>query len=117
MRYRQRKANGEVIEAYWLTNVPKRQLNTMGFYRMAKSRWEIENQGFNEAKNRYGLQHICHHEAQSLQAIWLLVLLTILIERLYRLRYLHRGRHPVRTARQLVRWLWLSVAPRPLDSS
>lgn len=117
MRYRQRKANGEVIEAYWLTNVPKRQLNPVGFYRMAKSRWEIENQGFNEAKNRYGLEHICHHQAQSLQAIWLLVLLAMVIERLYRLRYLHRGRHPVRTARQLVRWLWLSLAPQPLDSS
>jgi hypothetical protein len=26
---------------------------------MAKSRWEIENQGFNDAKSRHGLEHIC----------------------------------------------------------
>jgi hypothetical protein len=32
---------------------------------MAKSRWEIENQGFNDAKNRYGFEHICHHERPS----------------------------------------------------
>ncbi len=33
---------------------------------MAKSRWEIENQGFNDAKNRYGFEHICHHELSLL---------------------------------------------------
>lgn len=40
------------------------------------------------------------------------------IERLYRLRYLHRGRHAVLSAGEMVRWLWVSLrAPRPLDSS
>ena len=33
---------------------------------LAKSRWEIENEGFNEAKSRHGLEHICHHHANSL---------------------------------------------------
>jgi len=76
---------------------------------MAKSRWEIETQGFNDAKNRYGLAHLCHHQANSVLINWLLTLLAILIERLYRLRYLHRGRHPVRSAEQLCRQLWLSL--------
>jgi hypothetical protein len=53
--------------------------------------WEIENQGFNDAKNRYGFEHICHHEPQSLLAVWLITCLALTIERLYRLRYLHRG--------------------------
>jgi hypothetical protein len=30
---------------------------------MAKSRWEIETQGFNDAKCRHGLEHIAHHDA------------------------------------------------------
>ncbi|MEK7406352.1 MAG: hypothetical protein AAB225_14720 [Acidobacteriota bacterium] len=47
LRYRQHKRNGEVFEADWLTNFPKRKLNSLGLYRIGKSRWEIENQGFN----------------------------------------------------------------------
>ena len=35
------------------------------------------------------------------------------IERPYRLRYLHRGNHPVRSAEQLCRLFWLSLS-RPL---
>ena len=44
---------------------------------------------------------------------WLLCLLAMVIERLYRLRYLHRGNHPVRSAEQLCRLSWLSLS-RPL---
>jgi len=76
---------------------------------MAKSRWEIENQGFNDAKSRYGFLHICHHEHNSLLLQWLITALALTIERLYQLRYLHRGTHPVRSAIELVRLLWLSL--------
>ena len=62
---------------------------------MAKSRWEIENQGFHHGKNLYGMEHICHHEPTSILIVWLLVLLALVIERLYRLRFLHRGDHEV----------------------
>ncbi len=87
-------------------------------YHMAKSRWEIENQGFNDAKSRYGLEHICHHEANSILANWLLTFLALVIERIYRIRYLHRGTHPVRSADELCRLLWLSLGrPQTIDSS
>lgn len=61
---------------------------------MAKSRWEIENQIFNEAKNLYGMTPIRHHHANSLLVCWLLFLLALCVERLYRLCYLHRGGRP-----------------------
>jgi len=108
--YRQHPPQGNVIEAFWLTDFPTRRVSSRSLYRMAKSRWEIENQGFNDAKNRHGLQHICRHHANSLLVGWLLTLLALTIERLYRLRYLHRGTHRVRTAIELVRLLWLSLA-------
>src|SRR2546422_6661517 len=109
---------GNVIEAFWLTDFPTRRVSSRSLYRMAKSRWEIENQGFNDAKNRHGLQHICRHHANSLLVGWLLTLLALTIERLYRLRYLHRGTHRVRTAIELVRLLWLSLArPSFTDTS
>jgi GNAT superfamily N-acetyltransferase len=112
LRYRQHKRNGTVIQAEWLTNFSMAKLGSLSFYRMAKSRWEIENQGFNDGKNRYGMEHICHHEPNSILMVWLLTLLAMVIERLYRLRYLHRGDHGVRSAMDLFTYLWLNLGSR-----
>jgi len=91
IRYRQHKPDQTTVQAQWLTNLPSRRVGSLSLYHLAKSRWEIENQGFNDAKNRYGLEHICHHHPNSILIGWLLVLLALVIERLYRIRYLHRG--------------------------
>jgi len=115
IRYRQYKPNGEVREAYWLTDFPRHWVSRRTLFLMAKSRWEIENQGFNDAKNRYGFEHLCHHERHSLLAVWLLTCLALTIERLYRVRYLHRGTHPVREAINLLLLLQLSLG-RPVTS-
>jgi len=109
IRYRQYKPNGKVYEAYWLTDFPRHLVGSRAIFRMVKSRWEIENQGFNDAKNRYGFEHICHHERHSLLLVWLLTCLALTIERLYRMRYLHRGTHPVRAAIDLLLLLQLSL--------
>ncbi len=108
--YRQQKPDGTVIEAYWLTNLSPARVSPRSLFRMAKSRWEIENQGFNEAKNQHALEHIPHHHDNSLLLEWLLNALALTIERLYRLRYLHRGSHPRLSAIQLCRLLWLNLA-------
>ena len=112
--YRQHKPNGKLIEAYWLTNFSPQQVSTRSRFRMAKSRWEIENQGFNEAKNQHDLEHIPHHQENSLLLQWLLNALALTIERLYRVRYLHRGSHPRLSAIELCRLLWLNLA-RPVS--
>jgi hypothetical protein len=110
IRYRQHHADGEIVEAYWLTNFPSPAMSRRCLYTMAKSRWQIENQGFNDAKNRYGLEQIRHHHERSLLLVWLLLCLGLTLERLYRLRYLHRGSHPVRTAIDLLRLLQLGLS-------
>jgi hypothetical protein len=118
IRYRQHKADGSIIEAYWLTNFSIHLVGSEGLFRMAKSRWEVENQGFNDAKNRYGFEHITHHHSNSLLVCWLLLMLALTIERLYRLRHLHRGSNPPHSAIDLLRLLRLSLASRPsVDSS
>lgn len=116
LRYRQRKPDGTVVEAYWLTDYAQKQAGSRALYAMAKSRWEIENQGFNDAKNRYGFEHICHHHCTSLLINWLITLLTLTLERLYRLRYLHRGKHPVLTAIELLRLFRMTLL-QPADTS
>jgi len=118
VRYRQHRPDGTVCEAYWLTDFPRQGVSSRAIFRMAKSRWEIENQGFNDAKNRYGLEHICHHERHSLLVVWLLTCLALTLERLYRIRYLHRGTHPLLEAAALCQLLWLSLSrPVPDDTS
>lgn len=107
-----------VMEAYWHTNFSLAELPSGSFYRLAKSRWEVENQGFNDGKNRYGMEHIRHHEPNSLLVCWLLIPLALVIERLYRLRHLHRGDHGIRSAIHLADFLWLNLCGPPrLDSS
>lgn len=110
LRYRQHKRRtGEVIEAYWLTDFAPERVSSRGLYRMAKSRWEIENQGFNDGKTRHGLEHISHHHPNSVLIAWLVAILALTIERLYRLRYLRRGRHAPLAAMDFVRSLRLSL--------
>jgi hypothetical protein len=116
--YRQQKPDGEVIEAFWRTDSPIAEVSTRVLYHRTKSRWEIENQGFHDAKNRHGLRPICHHHRNSLLITWLLTSLALTIERLYRLRYLRRGTHPRRTAVDFVHALWLSLSqPARADTS
>jgi hypothetical protein len=118
LRYRQHKTDGRVVEAYWLTDFSPVRVGSRLLYRFAKSRWEIENEGFNDGKTRYGMEHIRHHHANSLLVAWLLTIFALTIERLYRLRYLHRGRHRPLTPIELLRLLRLSLSPpRPLDTS
>lgn len=118
LRYRQHKPNGTVVEAYWLTDFPAPRVSSPTLYHLAKSRWEIENQGFNEGKTSHGLEHICHHHANSLLLGWLLALFALTIERLYRLRYLRRGTHRPHPAIEFVRLLRLSLGPpRSPDTS
>jgi hypothetical protein len=118
IRYRQTKPDGEVVEAYWLTNFSRRRVSGRNLYRMAKSRWEIENQGFNDAKNRHGMEHICHHHPNSRWCSGCSPPLALTIERLYRLRFLHRGNHPLYSAIHLVRRLWISLGrPARLNTS
>ena len=118
LRYRQHKADGTVVEAAWLTDFSPAQVGSRTLYALAKSRWEIENQGFNDGKTRYGMEHISHHDANSLLLGWLVLVLALTIERLYRLRYLHRGSHAPHTAIELLLYLRLSLgAPHPADTS
>jgi hypothetical protein len=118
VRYRQGRPKGDVCEAYGLTDFPRHRVSRRAIFRLAQSRWEIENQGFNDAQNRYGFEHLCHPERHSLRGVWRLTCLAMTLERLDRVRYLHRGTHPLLEALGLWPILWLSLSrPDPDDSS
>jgi hypothetical protein len=113
VRYRQHKPNGDVHEAYWLTDYPQHLASADSIFRIAKSRWEIENQGFNEAKTSHGLAHIPHHEAHCLVIFWLVLCLALTMERLFRLRFLRRGKHAPAAAVEFARTMWLALGRVP----
>ncbi len=117
LRYVQHHRDGTLVEAYWLTDFSPRRLSSRSLYRIAKGRWTIENQGFNDAKTRYGLAHVPHHQGNSLLVHWLLVALTLVIERLFRLRHLHRGTNPRLQPIALVRRLRLELGRAAPDTS
>lgn len=112
LRYRQTKSDGTVVEAMWLTNIAKSTMGSRSLARAAKARWEIENEGFNVAKNQYHFAVIRHHQGNSMLVQWLLTFLAIDIERLYRIRFLHRGTHPIMESIALWNALWSSLEPR-----
>lgn len=101
IRYRQYKPDGTVCEAYWLTDFPRQRVSSRALFRMAKSRYDFE--------------HICPHERHRLLAVWLLTCLALTIEGLYRVPYLHRGTHPLRTAIDLL-LLWQLSLGRPVPA-
>jgi hypothetical protein len=109
LRYRHVRSDGKVFDAYWLTDLPVRRVGSRALFEMAKSRWAIENHGFNDAKNRYGLAHIPHHQPESVVVSALITFLAMCVERLYRLRYLRRGNHPPYSAIRFNRLLWTSL--------
>jgi len=117
LRYRYEDKDGEAVDAYWLTDMPQAFATTQVLFQCAKSRWEIENQGFNDAKNRYGFGRIRHHQANSVVIHWLLVFLAMAIERLYRMRHLRRGTHRPLSAQQLVDLLWQNLHITAFDTS
>lgn len=109
LRYRYTDHKGAIIDACWLTNMPRTFATAATLFLCAKSRWQIENQGFNDAKNRYGLTHTPHHHENSVLIHWLLIFLAQCMERLYRLCYLHRGNHPRLSAQQLHDIFWRTL--------
>ena len=111
LRYRHVRPDGRTFDAYWLTSFSPKRVGPRALFRLCKSRWGIENHGFNDAKNRYGLKHIPHHEPNSIRVHTLLTFFAMCVERLYRLRYLRRGNRPPYSAIQLLRILWLSLGP------
>jgi len=107
----------DAVGPSWLTDIPTSKLSSKSLFRLGQGRWGIENQGFNDGKNRYGLEHITHHHANSLLVQWLLICLALTCERLFRLRYLRRGRHPPMSPADLLLLLWIGLGRKPNDTS
>jgi hypothetical protein len=77
LRYRQHKSDGSVIQAEWLTNFPVAKPGSLSLYRCRQKPAGKSKPRFNDGKNRYGMEHICHHKLNSALIVWLLILLAL----------------------------------------
>jgi len=98
-----RQLTGELeentTEWFWVTTMDSDPLPTGAAVKVGRSRWRIENQGFNTAVNEWHLDHVYRHEPT---AMLVLMLLTFLAINLFRAFY-HRNLKPALRRRYTIR--------------
>jgi hypothetical protein len=106
-----------VSDWVWVTTMPPPMASTGATVRIGHSRWDIENQGFNELVNRWHGNHVYRHDATAILVMWLW---TMLAANLFAAFY-RRGLKPalraacatLHIARQMLAQLYQGLALRP----
>ena len=61
----------ETHDWWWVTTLPKEQVRTRAVTEIGHWRWEIENKGFNELVNHWGMDHCFKHHPVAIEAFLL----------------------------------------------
>lgn len=74
-------SKGKILSSDWLwaTTLSKTKANTETICLIGHHRWDIENQGFNEAVNFYHINHCFVHHPQAIQAILLIFFIAYIL--------------------------------------
>lgn len=76
--------NGKIREFVFITNLKITKKNAERLIAAGRSRWKIENQGFNEQKNnRYDIEHANSHNYTAMKNHYLLFQITDIIRQLF----------------------------------
>lgn len=76
--------DGKSKEYVFITDLKITKKNVEKLIAAGRSRWKIENQGFNQQKNiRYHIEHVNSHDYTALKNHYLLVQITDMIVQLY----------------------------------
>ncbi len=86
----------ETNEWMWVTTLSRARASSRALVDLGHARWDIENQGFNEAVNHWGLDHVYRHDAHAMRAILLLGFLAMNVMR----AFYRRAVKPARRARE-----------------
>ena len=66
--------NGDVKTFVWLTSFKVTKKNAQEIARAGRMRWKIENEGFNEQKNGYEMEHFCNCKNPNTMLCFYLIL-------------------------------------------
>jgi len=78
----------QVSDWMWVTTLSSSRASTNAVVDLGHSRWDIENQGFNELVNQWQSDHVYKHDPVAILAFWLLTMLVINVFRSFYLRNL-----------------------------
>lgn len=93
---------GKILSSDWLwaTTLSKAKATTETICLMGHHRWDIENQGFNEAVNFYHINHCFVHHPQAIEAILLIFFIAYILHNAFyhlnikkSLRHRHTFKH------------------------
>lgn len=65
----------ETKDWIWVTTLCKKKASTRAIVELGHGRWSIENQGFNELVNEWYADHVYKHDANAIEAFWLIMML------------------------------------------
>lgn len=89
----------KTLSFQWLTNLPVTLSNSAEFAKAGRSRWCIENQGFNVQKNvRYDIQHADSLDYNAMKCHYLLTQILDILMQLY-----EKGRPGIREAKNKIK--------------
>ncbi|KIY21088.1 transposase family protein [Mesobacillus subterraneus] len=87
---------GKIKQYVFITNLKITKKNVKSLIAAGRSRWKIENQGFNQQKNiRYHLEHANSHEYTAMKNHYLLIQITDILMQLY-----EKGAHIFKTVKK-----------------
>lgn len=66
-----REEQTETHDWWWVTTLPKEKVRTRTITEIGHWRWEIENKGFNELVNHWGMDHCFKHHPVAIEAFLL----------------------------------------------
>lgn len=95
----ERTGKTRTLTFQWLTDLPVTVSNSAGFANAGRSRWCIENQGFNIQKNiRYDIQHADSLDYNAMKCHYLLTQISDILMQLY-----EKGRPGIRKAKNTIK--------------
>lgn len=90
----------------WATTLSVEQASSREAVEVGRSRWDIENRGFNEGVNAYGLNHVYRHEPKAMIVFFLMAMLAMYVFVFFYRRNLKpevRERHTMRAVSRMVK--------------
>jgi hypothetical protein len=62
---------------FWVSTLSKGRASTRAVLELGHSRWDIENQGFNEMARRWHADHVYKHDPTAILAFWLMAMVAL----------------------------------------
>ena len=92
---------------FWLSTLPAEDVPSQTFIDIARSRWCIENEGFNELVHHWHADHVYRHASAAITNFWLM---SMLAYNIFRAFYRRNLKEPARKGKTMLHFARLVAA-------